>query len=145
MGGASRPDALRRLDGRTRAAKYVAGIERALIADLGGRGRITTAQQLLCERVALDMLRLRLLDHELIHGGGRFSLHDGRVASALRNSVRLGLRTLGLEAAKVAAPPQMTAVEYGEMLDQQRKAGAKAKDKPPPRVWTEARKRGATR
>jgi hypothetical protein len=95
VGSTSRYDRLRRVDGRTREGKYLRQIERELTADLGGPDRISVAQRLLVERVAVDMLRLALLDREMMNGN--FSAHDSRVSHALRNSTRLTLRTLGLE------------------------------------------------
>ena len=95
LGSTSRRDRLRHIDGRTVEGKYLRKIERDLIADLGGPDRISAAQRLLVERVAVDMLRLVLLDREMMNGG--FTAHDSRVAHALRNSTRLTLRTLGLE------------------------------------------------
>jgi hypothetical protein len=71
---------------------------RAITSDLvnhvGGPDRVTVPQRILIERTAVDLLRLELLDAEM--AAGTFSDHDGRIAHALRDSVRLALRELGL-------------------------------------------------
>jgi len=91
MGGSSRSNRLRKLDGRTREAKRLRAITTDLIGHVGP-DRVTMPQRILIERTAVDLLRLELLDAEM--AAGTFSDHDGRVAHALRNSVRLALREL---------------------------------------------------
>jgi hypothetical protein len=93
---------LRKIDGRTKPGRFLRRIERELTEHLGGPQRISTPQRLLIERTAVDLLRLELLDTEM--ATGTFSEHDGRVAHALRNSVRLLLRELGIEQPVAAAP-----------------------------------------
>jgi len=92
---------LRRLDGRTREAKVLRETEAQLFAHVGGRDRATAPQRYLIERVAADLLRLSLYDVKLADGTA--SDHDLRVQHALRNSVRLALRDLGLESPTAAA------------------------------------------
>jgi len=72
-------------------------IEAELTAHLGGADRVSVAQRILIERLAVDLLRLELLDGKA--ATGEMSEHDGRIAHALRNSVRLALATLGMDAA----------------------------------------------
>ncbi|HEY3909254.1 MAG TPA: hypothetical protein VGM07_05125 [Stellaceae bacterium] len=101
LGGSSRPNALRRIDRRTSSGRYLSQIERELTDHLGP-GRISPPQRYLIERIAADLLRLRLLDAEM--AAGTFSAHDARVAHALRNAVRLALREIGVERAPPAKP-----------------------------------------
>ena len=102
IGGYSRRDGLRKIDGRTRSAKYLRQIERELTEHLGGSDRVSTPQRYLVGRVAVDLLRLRLLDAEM--AAGTVSEHDARVAHALRNSVRLALREIGFAPAAARQP-----------------------------------------
>jgi hypothetical protein len=92
---------LAKLDGRTREARRLRQIERDLTENAGGPDRVSAPQRYLIQRTAIDILRLELLDNEMALG--TVSAHDGRVAHALRNSVRLALRDLG--GLKAAAPP----------------------------------------
>jgi hypothetical protein len=87
---------LRKLDKRTRESKYLRQIESDLYAHLGGRERASAPQKLLLERTAADLLRLRLYDDRIL-AGEELSDHEGRIIGALRNSVRLSLKALGLE------------------------------------------------
>jgi hypothetical protein len=83
-------------------------IKNDLAAHLGGWSRVSVAQRYLIERAAIDILRLELLDAEM--ATGTFSEHDGRVAHALRNSVRLMLRDLGYKAVTPPAQPVLADV-----------------------------------
>jgi hypothetical protein len=123
IGPRSRPHRLRKLDGRSREAQFLKRIERELLDDLGGPGNVSVAKRLLVERVAIDLMRLELLDARM--AAETVTVHDGRVAHALRNSVRLTLRALGLEAVK---SQPMDAVTYGKLLDARKavQAGAAA-------------------
>jgi hypothetical protein len=69
-------------------------ITEELTAHVGGPGQVSAPQRYLIQRTAIDILRLELLDHEM--QAGTVSAHDARVAHALRNSVRLSLRDLGM-------------------------------------------------
>ena len=88
------------LDGRRREARRLKAITADLVAHVGGQP--SAAQRYLIDRVAIDILRLELFDVEM--AAGTFSAHDGRVAHALRNSVRLALRDLGLRPAAPKPP-----------------------------------------
>src|SRR5689334_14992496 len=81
---------LRRLDGRTREARFLRETEARLIAHLGGPERATAPQRFLVERLASDLLRLEMLDQRLVDGNATDT--DAKIAHALRNSVRLALR-----------------------------------------------------
>jgi hypothetical protein len=102
IGPTSRRHRLRKIDGRTGPGRYVRQVTRELIQHCGGPDRISVAQRLLCERTAIDLLRLKLIDADLADGIA--SDHVLRVAHALRNTVRLALRDLGLSAAAQPAP-----------------------------------------
>jgi hypothetical protein len=91
---------LRRLDRRTRAGKFLIETERALVEHLGGDARVSVTKRILVERIAADLLRLEMLDDKAV--AGTMTDHDSRIAHALRNSVRLALREIGLDA--VASP-----------------------------------------
>ena len=110
IGATSRRNAIRRLDGRTSEARYLKQVRNELFAHIGGNP--TAPQKLLVERIAVDMLRLQLLDCEM--SCGTFSAHDGRVAHALRNSVRLALREIGFEPQSPAPPPVPNLDHRGE-------------------------------
>jgi hypothetical protein len=116
MAGITRPNRLKKIDGRTREARRLRIITEELTEHAGGADRINVAQKYLIQRTAVDILRLELLDHKMTMG--EISEHDGRVAHALRGSVRLALRQLGMQ--PVAPRRPMDAVEY---LASKRRAG----------------------
>jgi hypothetical protein len=122
MAGISRPHRLGMLDGRTKEARRLREITVDLIDHCGGAGRVSAAQRYLIERTATDLVRLELLD--IKSATGTLTEHDGRIAHALRSSVRLALRQLGMQPVAPTEKP-MTAVEYGKLLDA-RKAEAAA-------------------
>jgi hypothetical protein len=106
IAGIYRPNRLRKLDGRTREARRLREITRELVEHCGGAERVGAAQRFLIERTAVDLLRLELLDIKMTSG---MSEHDGRIAHALRNAVRLSLRELGM---KPMAPRQPTLADH---------------------------------
>src|SRR5207247_867920 len=83
-------DSFLKLDGRRREAKRLKSIIADLTEFAGGADRISIGQMYLVRRVAVDLLRLELLDAEMARG--TISRADAIVAHALRNSSRLGLR-----------------------------------------------------
>jgi hypothetical protein len=93
-----RTQTVRRLDGRTREARRIKTISADLAAHLGGPERVNP-QRLMIERIAVDLMRLEKLDAKAAIG--TFTEHDGRVGHAMRNSIRLALRDLGV----TQAPP----------------------------------------
>jgi hypothetical protein len=107
MAGIIRPERLAKLDGRTREARRLRAITADLTEHCGGAGRVSAAQRYLIQRTAVDLLRLELLDVQM--ATGTLSEHTGKIAHALRSSVRLSLRQLGMAPAK--AQP-LDAVEY---------------------------------
>ena len=107
MAGISRPERLWKLDGRTREAKRLLEITRELMDHCGGAERVGAARRFLIERTSVDLLRLEMLD--IKSATGTLSEHDGKIAHALRSSVRLSLRQLGMQPVK-SAP--MDAVQY---------------------------------
>lgn len=100
-----------RIDGRSELGRLLRAILRELVDHLGCPGQVTAPMRLLIERVATDIVRLELLDYEMLTGG--FSEHDQRVADALRNSVRLALREVGF--AKRAPPVRSIADVVAEI------------------------------
>jgi hypothetical protein len=103
-----RTQTVRRLDGRTREARRIKTISADLAAHLGGPERVNPAQRLMIERIAIDTLRLEKLDLKMT--AGTFTEHDGRVGHALRNSIRLALRDLGV--VRLPPDPPMSADDF---------------------------------
>ena len=71
------------------------------------RIRSARRKRFLIQRTAIDILRLELLDVDM--ATGHITDHAARVAHALRNTVRLALRDLGL---KPTAPATPTLQDY---------------------------------
>lgn len=95
---------LRKLDRRTREGRFLARTEAALLdhASRGGIEQVSMPKRIIAGRVAADLLRLELLDQKMLDGAA--SDHDLRIGHALRNSVRLDLKALGLESPPKPAP-----------------------------------------
>jgi hypothetical protein len=100
---ANRTETLRVLDGRSREARRIKTIAMDLAVYLGGPERVNAAQRLLIDRAAVDLVRLEKLDARMT--AGTLTELDGRIAHALRNSVRLVLRDLGLPPPASSAAP----------------------------------------
>ena len=97
IGAHSRVHRLSKPDGRTRETKRLKQITKDLIDHAGGAERVTATQRYLIAQTAADILRLEMFDCEV--ATGRVSDHAARTAYALRSSVRIALRELGLRAA----------------------------------------------
>jgi hypothetical protein len=114
-------DSLLKLDGRRREARRL----KAIIADLtsfaGGSDRISIGQVYLIRRLAVDLLRLEMLDGEMAKGS--ISASDAKIAHALRNSSRLGLRDLNSAEFR---PPQLPAASLAELVHDVQRRKAKA-------------------
>ena len=95
---------LRKLDRRTREGRFLDRTEAALLdhASRGGAEPVSMPKRILIGRVAADLLRLEMLDRKMLDGTA--SDHDLRIGHALRNSVRLALRDLGLDAPPARGP-----------------------------------------
>jgi hypothetical protein len=93
---------LAKLDGRTKQARRLREIKDDLIRHVGGADRVTAPQRYLIDRCAVDIFRLELLDAAMT--AGTFTETDGVIAHALRNSMRLTLRELGLKPVAPAPP-----------------------------------------
>ena len=106
IGPHSRPHRLRKLDGRGREARFLRRIEKELAGHLGGQ--VSVPQRILIERLAVDLLRLEMMDGKV--AAGTLTDYDGRTAHALRSSVRLALRDLGLGAVAPAATQSLAAI-----------------------------------
>jgi hypothetical protein len=100
IGGTSSPRRLAKLDGRTREAKRLQAIKRELTEHVGGSP--SAPQKFLIQRTAIDLLRLELLDHEM--ATGTCSDYDAKIAHALRGTVRLALKELGMKQQKPPGP-----------------------------------------
>lgn len=114
VAGILRPHRLSKIDGRSTVGRRLRAITRELIDHCGGAGQISAAQRYLIERVAIDLIRLELLDQKMAEGS--LSIGEGRIAHALRNAVRLCLRDLGMKAAASRQPTlqeHLAAVEAG--------------------------------
>jgi hypothetical protein len=107
MAGITRPNRLKALDGRTREARRLRIITDELTTHAGGADRISAPLKYLIARTATDILRLEMSDRKMAMG--ETSDHDSRVGHALRNSVRLALKEIGM---KPAAPRQATLAEH---------------------------------
>lgn len=114
--GLSPRQRLRRLDGRSRAARFLKSTEAALVEHLGGPERVSVAQRILVERVAADLLRIEQLDEKA--AAGTMTERDGVIAHALRNSVRLALKDIGLEAVE-ARPPTLSEYWAGRVAERE--------------------------
>lgn len=102
IGPHSRPQAMRKLDQRTREARHLRETVAALTAHIGGQP--SAVQRMLIQRAAILSLKLAQLDAE-----PALSEHDMRAYSAWSNHLRLTLRELGLRPA-AARPPSLAEV-----------------------------------
>lgn len=94
IGPYSRPDALRRIDGRTREGRLLRAIQRDLVEHVGGSP--STAQRLLIEQAASLRLHLAMMDRRTAEGR-ELTERDGRQYLAWSNSLSKLLRHLGLK------------------------------------------------
>lgn len=102
LGVYSKEIVLARPDGRTREARLLKQMRAALVAHLGGEGRLTPPRRALVERAAMLQLRLAILDAKILDGG--FTDHDSRAYLAWNNSLARLLGQLGLEPAASKQP-----------------------------------------
>lgn len=102
---ATKPHCLAKIDKRTREARRLRQIEHDLFEHLGGVDRASAPQRYMIERVAIDIVRLELLDAKMTDG--TVTDLDARVAHALRNSTRLALRELGMTEPPRDKPPSL--------------------------------------
>jgi hypothetical protein len=99
-----------RVNGNTAEGRFLAKVERELIAEIGGNP--TFSQMLLIKRCSMAMLRLHLLDEKM--ASGSWTDHDGRVFGGLNNSVRLLLREINALAVKGKAKAR--ALDLGDIV-----------------------------
>lgn len=104
VGPYSRPDTLRKLDRRTKEARYLEAVIADLTAHVGGEPSVT--QRALIQRAAWLSLRCVLLDEKM--RGERFTVHDNNFALSWNNALVRTLARLGLESA-AKQPPQTLA------------------------------------
>ncbi len=93
-----------KVDGRSKDGRFLAQIERELVAQIGGQPSMT--EKLLIRRLARGMLRLELLDEKMTDG--QWTDHDARTFGGLTNAVRLLARELGLRAAPAKKLPDLS-------------------------------------
>lgn len=106
-----KPDALLKLDRRTREARLLATIRRDLTAHVGGKP--STIQRALIERAAMLTLHLALIDERSLSEGGRMSDHDSRQYLAWSNTYARTIARLGMTGTKP------TALSLSDYLDDQ--------------------------
>ena len=98
-----------RVNGNSAEGRFLAKVERELIAEIGGNP--TCSQTLLIKRCSMAMLRLQLLDEKM--ASGSWTGHDGRMYGGLSNNLRLLLRELNAVAVtkgKAKAPDDLHAI-----------------------------------
>ena len=100
VGPYSRPDALAKLDGRTREARLMEKTRAELIAHVGGAPSIT--QRLLIDRAAALALQIALFDTK--RGEGSFTDHDSRVYLAWTNTLTRLMRQIGAHGVAARKP-----------------------------------------
>ena len=100
IGPYSRPDALSKLDGRTREARIKRKVCADLTAHLGGMPSAT--QRAIIERCAVLTMQLALLDAK--HAAGDMGERDTRQYLAWTNTLTKLLRHLGMKGAAERAP-----------------------------------------
>ena len=96
-----RPDALLKLDRRTREARMLATVRRDLTAHVGGKP--STTQRALIERAAMLSLHMALMDERSI-SAGRMSDHDQRTYISWSNAYARVIARLGMKGAPTPAP-----------------------------------------
>lgn len=101
IGPHSRPDALCKLDGRTKEARLLKSITRELVTHVGGRP--TAVQSALINQLSQLRLRLALMDAAFA-GSGEQTEHDSRTYLAWANTFSRGLHRLGVKAAQAEKP-----------------------------------------
>jgi hypothetical protein len=106
LGAYSKEIVLARPDGRSREARLLQQMRRALIEHLGGEARLSAPQRAMVERAAMLQLRVAVLDGKILDG--TFSEYDAKTYLAFSNSLARTLDRLGLAP---AAAPQMTLAE----------------------------------
>ncbi|MDF3625776.1 hypothetical protein [Brytella acorum] len=105
IGPYSRPEALLKMDGRTRYARVLKKVRADLIAHVGGKPSPT--QLALIERAAWITLHMTLMDGHMLQGGAPAE-RDARQYLAWSNTHARIMRALGLESA-AASPETLSA------------------------------------
>lgn len=91
----SRPNALAKIDGRTREARLMREARAELVAHVGGTPSAT--QRVLIERAVQLTLQIAMLDAK--QAGGGLTEHDGRTYLAWTNTLTRLMRQLGMTGA----------------------------------------------
>ena len=96
-----RPDALLKLDRRTREARMLATVRRDLTAHVGGKP--STTQRALIERCCMLSLHMALMDERSL-SAGRMSDHDARTYLGWSNTYARTIARLGMKGTPAPAP-----------------------------------------
>lgn len=99
IGPYSRPGALAKLDGRTRAGRLIRDFRAEMVAHVGGKPSAT--QAVLIERSCQLSLQIALLDEK--HATGGLTSHDQREYLAWTNTLTRLMRQLDLGAPRKPA------------------------------------------
>jgi hypothetical protein len=94
-------------DGRTREARLLRSMRKALIEQLGGADRLLPTQRVLIERAVTLQLRCSMLDQRIIDG--TFTGYDNNSYIAFCNALRRTMQALGPETPVTASAPQSLA------------------------------------
>ena len=94
-------------DGRTKEARLLRSMRRALIDQLGGESKLTPTQRTLIERAAMLQLRVAALDRRILDG--TLTGYDHKSYISFCNALRLTMVALGLEA---HTPPSPKLADY---------------------------------
>lgn len=93
----SRPEALRKLDGRSRHSRLLKKVRADLTAHLGGKPSAT--QRAMIDRAAWITLHMTLMDGHMLRGEAPAE-RDARQYLAWSNTLTRTMRALGLEGAE---------------------------------------------
>ena len=105
IGPYSRPDALRKMDGRTWEAKLLKHVRAELVAHVGGTPSAT--QKALIDRAAWLSLHVAQIDQRTADGR-QMTEHDSRTYLAWSNSLARTLKALGLKGVAQQGPDLKT-------------------------------------
>jgi hypothetical protein len=117
VGAYSRPNALAKLDGRTKEAMLMRRIRTELIAHVGGKPN--AVERALIERAVILSLRVAQIDAKIV-AGEMLTTHDNAHALAWNNALRRTFVELGLKPPAAKAPSladHLAALEKSEAAE----------------------------
>ncbi|BAI00778.1 hypothetical protein [Acetobacter pasteurianus] len=100
IGPYSRPDSLKKLDGRSKEARLLKDVRSALVDHVGGAPSVT--QLALIDRAAWLTLHMAMMDSHMLAGGAPAE-RDARQYLAWANTLTRTMRSLGLDKAPAVA------------------------------------------